>query len=311
MVSSIHEVRIFRRMTPVDRKQIFQQFLSILAVGAALLASSNSAIAQSVTGEITDPGRSIAFPGAIVRIEGVAGSTTSDERGRFRLGNVPAGTHTLVVSYVGTDDTSISIQVPEEGVDLGDVVIGATSQAALEEVIVVGQAAAFASALNQERAANNLVSVLDTDAIGQFPDQNVAESLRRLTGVSVENDQGEGRYVVIRGMDPDLNSTSINGVRATAAEPRRALQLDVIPTDLLDGLEVHKTLTPDMDADAIGGSINVKDVERVQPKRPVCEGEGGEQLQRTPGGLEPEAVVRREQHSRNGRWPSTGSGRRA
>ena len=63
---------------------------------------------------------------------------------------------------------------------------------------------------------------------------------------------------MIRGMDPDLNATSINGVRATAAEPRRALQLDVIPTDLLDGLEVHKTLSPDMDGDAIGGSINVK-----------------------------------------------------
>ena len=223
-----------------------------------LLALSHSALAQNVTGEITDPGRTVAFPGAIVRVEGLPGSTTSDERGRFRLGNVPAGSYTLIVSYVGTEDTSISIQVPEEGVDLGDVVIGATSVAALEEIIVVGQAAAFASALNQERSANNLVSVLDTDAMGQFPDQNVAESLRRLTGVSVETDQGEGRYVVIRGMDPDLNSTSINGVRATAAEPRRALQLDVIPTDLLDGLEVHKTLTPDMDADAIGGSINVK-----------------------------------------------------
>ena len=237
---------------------MIQRLVSVLFVGTGLLALSHSALAQSVTGEITDPGRTIAFPGAIVRIEGLPGSTTSDERGRFRLGNVPAGSYTLIVSYVGTEDTSISIQVPEEGVDLGDVVIGATSVAALEEIIVVGQAAAFASALNQERSANNLVSVLDTDAMGQFPDQNVAESLRRLTGVSVETDQGEGRYVVIRGMDPDLNSTSINGVRATAAEPRRALQLDVIPTDLLDGLEVHKTLTPDMDADAIGGSINVK-----------------------------------------------------
>ena len=237
---------------------MIQRLVSVLFVGTGLLALSHSALAQSITGEITDPGRTIAFPGAIVRIEGLPGSTTSDERGRFRLGNVPAGSYTLIVSYVGTEDTSISIQVPEEGVDLGDVVIGATSVAALEEIIVVGQAAAFASALNQERSANNLVSVLDTDAMGQFPDQNVAESLRRLTGVSVETDQGEGRYVVIRGMDPDLNSTSINGVRATAAEPRRALQLDVIPTDLLDGLEVHKTLTPDMDADAIGGSINVR-----------------------------------------------------
>ena len=237
---------------------MIQRLVSVLFVGTGLLALSHTALAQNVTGEITDSGRTVAFPGAIVRIEGLPGSTTSDERGRFRLGNVPVGSYTLTVSYVGTEDTSISIQVPEEGVDLGDVVIGATSVAALEEIIVVGQAAAFASALNQERSANNLVSVLDTDAMGQFPDQNVAESLRRLTGVSVETDQGEGRYVVIRGMDPDLNATSINGVRATAAEPRRALQLDVIPTDLLDGLEVHKTLTPDMDADAIGGSINVK-----------------------------------------------------
>ena len=85
-------------------------------------------------------GRTVAFPGAIVRVEGLPGSTTSDERGRFRLGNVPAGSYTLIVSYVGTEDTSISIQVPEEGIDLGDVVIGATSVAALEEIIVVGQA---------------------------------------------------------------------------------------------------------------------------------------------------------------------------
>ena len=249
---------------------MIQRLVSVLFVGTVLLALSHTALAQNVTGEITDPGRTVAFPGAIVRVEGLPGSTTSDERGRFRLGNVPAGSYTLIVSYVGTEDTSISIQVPEEGVDLGDVVIGATSVAALEEIIVVGQAAAFASALNQERSANNLVSVLDTDAMGQFPDQNVAESLRRLTGVSVETDQGEGRYVVIRGMDPDLNSTSINGVRATAAEPRRALQLDVIPTDLLDGLEVHKTLTPDMDADAIGGSINVKTLSAFSRKGPYA-----------------------------------------
>ena len=269
-MTRIHMVRISRRMTSEIRKQRIRQILSALVIGSGLLALSNTALAQSVTGEITDAGRTVAFPGAIVRIDGVPGSTTSDERGRFRLGNVPAGSYTLIVSYVGTEDTSISIEVPEEGVDLGDVVIGAAEQAALEEIIVVGQAAAFASALNQERSAHNLVSVLDTDAIGQFPDQNVAESLRRLTGVSVETDQGEGRYVVIRGMDPDLNSTSINGVRATAAEPRRALQLDVIPTDLLDGLEVHKTLTPDMDADAIGGSINVKTLSAFSRKGPYA-----------------------------------------
>ena len=145
-----------------------------------------------------------------------------------------------------------------------------TMSGLIEEVIVYGQAAAFASALNQERAAINTVSVLDTDAMGQFPDQNVAEALRRVTGVTVETDQGEGRYVVIRGMDPDLNATSINGVRATAAEPRRALQLDVIPSDVLDGIEVTKTLTPDMDGDAIGGSINVKTLSAFSRKGPYA-----------------------------------------
>ncbi len=233
--------------------------VTVLLVGGLLLAPA--VFAQHVSGELTDAQRTVSFKGARVTIEELGRSTISDDRGRFRIGNVPAGSYTLVVSYVGTPAKRISITVPESGLAMGEVVIGAgaDNQAAdLEEVIVYGQAAAIASALSQERSANNVVGVLDTDAMGQFPDQNVAESLRRLSGISVETDQGEGRYVAIRGMDPDLNSTSINGVRATSGEPRRALQLDVIPSDVLDGLEVHKTLTPDMDGDAIGGSINVK-----------------------------------------------------
>jgi len=232
--------------------------LLILLLASLLLAPVVQA--QTVTGEVTDESKRIPFSGALIRIEGVQLTTSTDERGRFRLTNVPVGDHTLVISYVGTADTRVPITVTAEGLAMGAVVIGATAEAAagVEEVLIVGQAAAMAGALNQERAANNLIRVLDSDAMGQFPDQNVAESLNRIPGVTVENDQGEGRYVVIRGMDPDLNSTSINGVRATTGEPRRALQLDVIPSDVLDGLEVSKTLTPDMDGDAIGGSINIK-----------------------------------------------------
>ena len=232
--------------------------IALIVLGLGALASTASA--QHVTGDLTDSQRKVVFKGAFVRINELGRSATSDDRGRFRLNNVPAGSYTLVVSYVGAADTSIPIVVPAEGLNMGDVVLGTggAGAASIEEVVVYGQSAAIASGLNQERSADNLMSVLDTDAMGQFPDQNVAESLRRLPGVSVTLDQGEGRYVMIRGMDPDLNATSINGVRATAAEPRRALQLDVIPSDVLDGLEVSKTLTPDMDGDAIGGSINVK-----------------------------------------------------
>ncbi|MCK5326681.1 MAG: TonB-dependent receptor [Woeseiaceae bacterium] len=226
-----------------------------LAIVGSLLAST--AAAQTVTGEVTDANNTVSFKGAQVRIEELQRSTTTDGRGQFRFANVPAGEYTLVVRYVGAPAKTVSITVTDSGLAMGAITIG-SGDATVEEVIVYGQAAALAGALSQERSAGNLVSVLDTDAMGQFPDQNVAESLRRLSGVQVENDQGEGRYVVIRGMDPDLNSTSINGLRATSGEPRRALQLDVIPSDVLDGLEIHKTLTADMDGDAIGGSINVR-----------------------------------------------------
>ena len=243
----------------------------VVACLACSVLTTPAAFADSVSGAVTDAGNTVSFRGAVVSIDGREGSAITDGRGRFRLSNVPAGTYTLVISYVGTTSTRIEITVPPEGLDLGDVVIGdAESEGLVEEVIVYGQAAAFASALNQERAAINAVSVLDTDAMGQFPDQNVAEAVRRLSGVTVENDQGEGRYVVIRGMDPDLNATSINGVRATAAEPQRALQLDVIPSDVLDGIEVSKSLTPDMDGDAIGGSINVRTLSAFSRKGPYA-----------------------------------------
>lgn len=242
--------------------------LTIGAVGGSVFFIQ-SVGAQSVTGALTDASKVASYQGAKLNIPDLGLTVYSNERGRFRFPVVPAGNYELVVYYVGAAPTRLSISVPEQGLMLGDVVLGGadTNEYALEEVLVYGQSAAMASAINQQRAADNIVSVLDSDSIGQFPDQNVAESLRRLSGISVENDQGEGRYVVIRGMDPDLNATSINGVRATAAENRRALQLDVIPSDVLDGLEVQKSLTPDMDGDAIGGSINVKTLSAFSHKQ--------------------------------------------
>ena len=236
---------------------MLKKAFSVLSLSLAGLLLAPLAVAQTVTGEVTDTNNTVVFAGAEVSIEGHQGFATTDDRGKFRISGVPAGDYTLVVSYLGAADTRVPITVTGEGLALGAIPIG-SGEDGVEEVIVYGQTAALAGALNQERSAQNLVSVLDTDAMGQFPDQNVAESLRRLSGVTVENDQGEGRYVVIRGMDPDLNSTSINGLRASSAEPRRAMQLDVIPSDVLDGLEIHKTLTADMDADAIGGAINIK-----------------------------------------------------
>jgi TonB-dependent receptor len=252
-----------------------------LAVGLALATLVvPAAYADNITGELTDSTKSAMFEGALIKLEELDVSTTTDSRGRFRLSNVPPGDYTLVISYVGAAPQRISVNVGAGGLALGEVVLGTVGEdgeLVMEEVLVTGQAAAMAGAINQQRAADNIKSVIDADSMGQFPDQNVAESLRRLSGISVENDQGEGRYVVIRGMDPDLNATSINGVRSASAEGRRALQLDVIPSDVLDGIEVQKSLTPNMDGDAIGGSINVKTLSAFNRKGLFVKGrvEGG------------------------------------
>ena len=128
----------------------------------------------------------------------------------------------------------------------------------IERVEVIGQAASMDKALREQRAADSVKSVVHADAIGQLPDDNAAEALQRIPGLSVERDQGEGRFVSVRGIAPDLNSVTINGTLVPAPESeRRAVELDVLPAELVQSLSVVKTLTPDMDANSLGGTVEV------------------------------------------------------
>lgn len=129
----------------------------------------------------------------------------------------------------------------------------------LEKVRVIGQAVQIDEALKEQRNSNSIESVVHADGIGQLPDDNAAEALERLPGVSVENDQGEGRFVTVRGLAPELNAVNINGTNVPSPESgTRAVALDVLPSELIQSLSVVKTLTPDMDANSLGGTINVK-----------------------------------------------------
>ena len=130
----------------------------------------------------------------------------------------------------------------------------------LDEILVVGSRASLSSAIQKQRDSNKVSGVVDSDAIGNFADINVAESLRRISGIMVENDQGEGRYVSVRGMNTDLNSMTINGVSTASPEDRRGVILDGVPSDLLQTMTVYKTLTPDLDADTIGGAIDLETI---------------------------------------------------
>lgn len=133
------------------------------------------------------------------------------------------------------------------------------ADARLETVVVTGQAESLNNALDLQQAADHIVSAVSADDIGQLPDNNAAEALQRVPGVSLERDQGEGRYVRVRGAGPDLNSVTINGTLVPAPESeRRAVALDVIPAALIRSLEVSKTQTPDQDGNSLGGSVEVK-----------------------------------------------------
>ncbi len=128
-----------------------------------------------------------------------------------------------------------------------------------ETVVVTGQRASMRRALAQQQKADNIVSVISSDDIGGLPDKNAAEALARMPGVAVQRDQGEGRYIVVRGMGPDYNAVTINGAAVPSPEAgRRAVALDVLPAGLVRSLEVSKTLMPDQDANSLGGAVEVK-----------------------------------------------------
>lgn len=228
------------------------------SAASAVIAASLPALADNISGQVTDSTGSAPLQGAIVSIEGLNRSGTTDRFGDYRIANVPAGEYTVIVDYVGADSVAQTVTVPAGGAT-ANFTIGADVRY-LDNILVVGSAAAQAGAINQQRAADSIVSVVDSDGLGNFPDTTVADTLQRVPGLSIVTDQGEGRYVSIRGINTDLIAASINGVRTPSPEDRRGVLLDGVPSDLLDGIEVQKSLTPDVDADSLGGIINLKTI---------------------------------------------------
>jgi TonB-dependent receptor len=142
-----------------------------------------------------------------------------------------------------------------------DAASGAPAATDLDRVEVRPQVESQARAVELKRNANAILDAVASDAMGDYPDKNVAESLQRLPGVSVTRDQGEGRYVVIRGLDAALNSVTVDGIAmGTPEDSSRSAPLDVIPSDSTERLKVIKSPTPDMPGDAIGGAIQVESV---------------------------------------------------
>jgi len=233
--------------------------LSAAITCIAVTGLSSGVLAEgSIAGRVVSEDTNIGLRGAFVSVEELDLVTKTVRNGMFDFSSVPAGEYTLSVDYLGGKKNSIQIVVEDDST-LKTKIEVAPDVDSTENVLVIGDVASFNKALNRQRSSSSIQSIVSADAIGQYPDANTSEALKRLPGVSIENDQGEGRWVRVRGMGQEFNSVTINGSKVTSPNgSNRAVALDVIPSDLLESLEVTKTLTPDMDADSLGGSINVQ-----------------------------------------------------
>jgi len=234
-----------------------------LLVAFMLLAFSGYAQKAIISGKVLDIDDKLPLPGAMIQIVGDNKYTVSDYNGRFELLNINAGTYKVTVKYIGYTAITHEITVEEGKNNVLDFALK-TSGTELNEVVVGDILKGQAKALNQQKNNKNIGNVISSDQVGRFPDANVGDALKRVPGITMQNDQGEARNIIIRGLAPSLNSVTLNGDRIPSAEgDNRNVQMDLIPSDMISTIEVNKTLTSDMDADAIGGSVNL--VTRATP----------------------------------------------
>ncbi len=228
---------------------------TLLTFGAVFLFTAQSLMAAgTIKGKVFDRQTREGLPGASVLVKGTSIGASTDVNGAYTIHNVPAGTQTLVVSYVGYESTSDSVEVPENETLQKDLFLSAIGIQG-KEIVVTAQAQGQMQAINQQLSSNSIINVVSADKIRQLPDANASAALSRLPGVSIMN----GDQIVIRGIQAKDNVILVNGVQLPSTDLNtRSVDLGFISSNMLSSIEVVKTVTPDMDANAIGGVVNLR-----------------------------------------------------
>ncbi|HXO38721.1 MAG TPA: carboxypeptidase regulatory-like domain-containing protein [Candidatus Acidoferrum sp.] len=205
----------------------------------------------TIFGHVADASHGI-LQGARVQVQPTGQTTATDSQGQFTISGLPPGKYTVTVSYVGFAPYSTEVTVNSGEVAKLDAVmeIGKVSE---EVVVKADRQRGEEEALNRERTADNILQVLPYDVITSLPNTNIADAVGRLPSVSLERDEGEGKYVQIRGTEPRLSNVTVDGVHLPSPESVRNVKLDAIPSDLVESVEISKTLSANQEGDAIGG----------------------------------------------------------
>lgn len=227
--------------------------LTFAALTSPALANETD-VPGSIRGKVTDAEHQT-LPGAAIQIESLHTVVTSDQNGFYSLPNLKPGVYKVKISYVGYEPKFITVKF--DGRSLVQNVELSTSNT-LSEAVVTGAFFGQRKALQMQKESMGVNNVVSADQVGKFPDSNIGDALKRINGVNVQYDQGEARFGQVRGTAADLTSVTINGNRIPSAEGgTRNVQLDLIPADMIETIELNKVVTSDMDGDAIGGEINL------------------------------------------------------
>ncbi len=234
--------------------------LSCVTLLAGIAAFTPAAMAQStrgtIVGRVTDTGGGV-LQGARISLQPGNLSAVSNNQGEFRLIDVPAGQTSVTVSFVGFSPVTkdVTVTAGETAQVNTTLEVGSVS----EQVLVTAERPhGEAESINRQRTAENILQVLPAEVITSLPNANVADAIGRLPSVTLERDEGEGKYVQIRGAEPRYSNVTVDGVNVASPESVRQIKLDIVPSDLVESVEINKTLLANMDGDAIGGSVNLR-----------------------------------------------------
>jgi TonB-dependent receptor len=232
-----------------------RQFLFIISL---ILLAFSCTLAQEkygqIQGVVKDSSTTDPLFGANIFLKGTGSGAASDIDGKYKISQVPAGSYTLVVQYIGYRGKEFSVNVKAGVTEKLNIIL--VSQAVEgKEVVVTAQALGQKSAINQQLTSSSITNVVSSEKIHQLPDDNAATALSRLPGVSLMN----GDQVVIRGVEAKLNQVLINGIELPSTDMNnRSTNLGFISSNMLSGIEVIKAITPDMDANTAGGVVNLR-----------------------------------------------------
>ncbi len=256
-------------MTP-DTSRPLRLFLllSFLLLLSGPVLTTSAQTLGAIGGTVTDQAGSV-LKGAEISVRSPALTASTNEQGRFYINGLASGTYDLTITYVGLAPFITTVNVSGGQTANVDAQLRVANQG--ETVVVTaGRASGEAEAINEERAADNLLQVMPTEVITSLPNANLADALGRLPSVTLERDEGEGKYVQVRSTEPRLTNTTVDGVNLPSEEPGvRQIKFDAIPSSLVDSVQISKTLQANMEGDGIGGSVNL--VTKEATDRPIFE----------------------------------------